>query len=212
MAEKPHRPTHRLVRLGWLFAVLLAATTLIWVAKPATTLHDSAIQNPTPSVTKSTPIVENTSLNTLLSKSKPVKILIPSIGVNSNIMKLGLAKDGTLEVPPDGSKAGWFTGGPTPGEIGPSVVVGHVDWKGKLGVFFYLRKVVIGSAVNIVRADGTTAHFKVIGIQSFNKNNFPTQLIYGNINYAGLRLITCGDFDFKLHKYVSDLVVFAKAV
>jgi sortase (surface protein transpeptidase) len=73
------------------------------------------------------------------AKSIPLQIAIPSISVDSKIMQLGLEKDGSLAVPPDGSLAGWYKGSPTPGEIGPSVIAGHVDWKGKMGVFFRLR-------------------------------------------------------------------------
>ena len=147
----------------------------------------------------------------VMSRSDPTRILIPAIGVDSSLMRLGLLEDGSLEVPPKGFPAGWYTGSPTPGELGPSVIAGHIDWNGP-GVFFRLSRMVIGDKIMIERADGSVASFIVIKTASFSKNNFPTELVYGNLEYSGLRLITCGDFDFRLRKYVKDLVVFAKLI
>jgi hypothetical protein len=148
----------------------------------------------------------------VMSRSTPTRILIPSIGVDSPLMKLGLLKDGSLEVPPKGFPAGWYTGSPTPGELGPSIIAGHIDWKGP-GVFYHLSRMVIGDKIMVDRGDGTTASFIVTNIASYAKNKFPTELVYGNLNYAGLRLITCGgNFDIRLHQYVNDLVVFATLI
>lgn len=147
----------------------------------------------------------------VMAKSTPIRIRILAIGLDSKLMKLGLQKDGTLEVPPSAFPAGWYTGSPTPGQIGPAVIAGHVDWKGP-GVFYSLNRVRLGDQIIIDRADGTTATFKVTRIASFLKSNFPTNAIYGNLTYPGIRLITCGDYDFKLHKYVRDLVVFGALV
>jgi hypothetical protein len=146
-----------------------------------------------------------------LVRSIPIRLRIPSIGVNSKLMKLGLLKDGSLQVPPSAFPAGWYVGSPTPGQLGPAVIAGHIDWQGP-AVFYHLSHLRIGAKVIVDRADGTTATFVVTRIASFLKSNFPTSAVYGNLNYAGLRLITCGDFDFTLHKYVRDLVVFGTLV
>ena len=68
--------------------------------------------------------------------SRPVRLQIPALGVDTGLLDLGLRDDGTLEVPPDGASVGWFTGGPSPGALGPAVIVGHVDWAGELGLFY----------------------------------------------------------------------------
>jgi hypothetical protein len=62
--------------------------------------------------------------------SRPVRRTIPSIAVDTGLIDLGLKPDGTMEVPPDGSTAGWYTESPTPGELGPAVLAAHVDWRG----------------------------------------------------------------------------------
>jgi LPXTG-site transpeptidase (sortase) family protein len=205
MAQKLHPSQRRSVQTRWLLAIIIAATTLFWPlhAFHGNGVHQSGIITQAISVQK--------HKFGYVDRSIPLQISIPSIFVDSKIMQLGLDKDGSLAVPPDGSLAGWYKGSPTPGEIGPSVIAGHVDWKGKMGVFFRLRSVKVGAIVKVRRVDGSTQTFRVERIEAFAKKNFPSHQVYGNIAYAGLRLITCGDFNFQLHKYVKDIVVFAKA-
>ena len=146
-----------------------------------------------------------------MPKSVPVRVEIPAIGVDSTLVRLGLQADGTLQVPPAGFPAGWYSGAPTPGERGPAIIVGHVDWAGRAGVFYRLHNLKPNDEIIVVRADGSTAMFRVIRVQQFPKDQFPTALVYGNLNYAGLRLITCsGAFDQLAHSYQDDTVVFAQ--
>jgi len=145
-----------------------------------------------------------------LGRSVPVRVQIPSIGVNSDLMSLGLQGNGTMQVPPSGFPAGWFTGAPTPGQIGPAVIAGHVDWAGSEGVFFNLRDVKNGDKVDVARADGSTVVFNVSAIEEYPKNAFPTNKVYGDLNHPGLRLITCGgSFDRTARSYVDNIVVYA---
>jgi hypothetical protein len=150
---------------------------------------------------------------TVLPASRPVRVQIPSIGVDSELMDLGLQDDGTLEVPSTGFPAGWFTGAPTPGERGPAVLAGHVDWAGAPGVFADLRDVVVGDQITVLREDGGTAVFRVGEVGQYPKDAFPTAAVYGDVDHAALRVITCGgDFDRAAHTYVDNTVVFADLV
>src|SRR5450756_2608341 len=88
------------------------------------------------------------------SRSTPVRLRIAAIGVDSGLMDLGLRADGSLEVPPSGFPAGWYTGGPTPGELGPAIIAGHIDWNGP-GVFYNLHNLKPGDQVTVTRADGS---------------------------------------------------------
>lgn len=143
----------------------------------------------------------------------PVRLQIPSIGVDSELMDLGLQPDGTLEVPPSGFPAGWYTGAPTPGELGPAIIAGHVSWAGQPGVFFHLQDLSTGDEIAITREDGSTARFRVTRVERFAKDQFPTQAVYGDLDHAGLRLITCGgEFDRQLRSYRDNVVVFAEFV
>jgi hypothetical protein len=148
-----------------------------------------------------------------MAESRPVRVQIPAIGVDSDLMDLGVQADGTLEVPPDGFPAGWFTDAPTPGEVGPAVIAGHVDWAGAPGVFADLRDVVVGDEVTVARADGSTAVFRVSQVGQFAKDEFPTAAVYGDLEHAGLRVITCGgEFDAGAQSYLDNTVVFADLV
>jgi LPXTG-site transpeptidase (sortase) family protein len=147
-----------------------------------------------------------------LARSTPVRLQISAIGVDTTLMRLGLRSDGSMEVPVGGFPAGWYTGGPAPGQLGPAVIAGHVDMKGP-GVFFNLHKVKTGDQVAVTRADGRRPVFRVTKVAQYLKNEFPTQLVYGNLDHAGLRLITCGGtFNSKTGHYEDNLVVFADLV
>jgi hypothetical protein len=148
-----------------------------------------------------------------MAASRPVRVRIPAVGVDSGLMDLGLQADGTLEVPPAGFPAGWFTDAPTPGEVGPAVIAGHVDWAGAPGVFAELRDVVVGDEVLVGRADGRTAVFRVTQVGRFAKDAFPTAAVYGDLDHPGLRVITCGgEFDEAAQSYRDNTVVFADLV
>jgi sortase (surface protein transpeptidase) len=149
----------------------------------------------------------------LMAASVPVRVQIPAIGVDSPLIDLGLQADGTMEVPAEGFPAGWFTGAPTPGEQGPAVLAGHVDWGGAPGVFYELRKVVAGDEITVSRADGSTAVFRVSEVGQYPKDAFPTAAVYADLDHAGLRVITCGgDFDHAAHSYEDNTVVFADLI
>jgi sortase (surface protein transpeptidase) len=169
-----------------------------------------------PSVTHATKATAPTTTRpaaTARAVSRPVRVSIPAIGVDSSLIRLGLQADGSLQVPATGFPAGWFTGGPAPGELGPAVLAGHVDWGGSPGVFYRLRDVVAGDLITVARQDGSTVAFRVSRVAKFAKNAFPTQAVYGNLDHAGLRVITCGGaFDHRARSYVDNIVVFADLV
>ena len=145
-------------------------------------------------------------------RSVPLSISIPAIGVKAKIVTLGFDSEGGMEVPTTGVVTGWFNGAPTPGELGPAIIVGHVDWKGKVAVFFKLKNLKKGDLVKVLRGDGKQITYSVTQVLTVNKLKFPTELVYGNIDHVGLRLITCGGrFDSKLKRHVDNIIVFAKA-
>jgi sortase (surface protein transpeptidase) len=147
-----------------------------------------------------------------LKRSTPVRLTIPEIGVDTNLMELGLLADGSLQVPPSRFPAGWYIGGPTPGELGPAVIAGHIDHDGP-GVFFYLHKLKPGELVMITRADGTKLTFRISRVAQYPKDKFPTAAVYGNLNHPGLRLITCGgSFNSQTGHYRDNTVVFADLI
>ncbi len=127
-------------------------------------------------------------------------------------MELGLQPDRSLEVPPlsRAETAGWYRFSPSPGQVGPAVIVGHVDSRTGPAVFYRLSSLRPGDLVQVRRADGVVAEFAVDHIESFAKSAFPTQAVYGQIEQAGLRLITCsGEYRAAEGGYQENTVVFA---
>ena len=145
--------------------------------------------------------------------SRPVGLTIPLIGVQTNLIYLGLTSDGSLQVPSTAYVAGWYTGSPRPGAIGSAIIVGHVDSYRGTGIFFRLRTLRRGDKIYVRRADGTLVEFRVTSVQTYLKNHFPTEDVFGPVPDAELRLITCGGaFDFATKHYVSNIVVYAAEV
>ena len=147
-----------------------------------------------------------------LAPSTPVVIEIPAIGVRAPIMALGRNSDGTVQVPPLGNHnlAGWYDGSVTPGQDGSSVILGHVDNYTGPSVFFDIKNLRQGDAIDVIRADGTVAAFAVDGVQKVAKTLFPTSAVYGNVPYPSLRLVTCGGpFDAARGQYLDNIVVYA---
>ena len=145
----------------------------------------------------------------------PVSLTIPLIGVQTNLMTLGLGRGGTLQVPPlsMASVAGWYTGSPRPGSIGSSIIVGHVDTTKGPAVFDRLDTLTHGDKIYVKRADGTLVEFQVTSVQTYPKDHFPTEAVYGPVPDPELRLITCGGaWDPATHHYVLNIVVYATEV
>ncbi|CCG05478.1 class F sortase [Blastococcus saxobsidens] len=149
----------------------------------------------------------------VLPEAVPLSVTIPSIDTTTPpLASLGLLPDGSLEVPADYDVAGWYRGGPAPGELGPAVIAGHVDSAAEgPAVFFRLAELQPGDEIHVDRADGTTAVFAVDRVARYPKDAFPTVEVYGDTDHAALRLITCGgSFDPASGNYRDNVVVFAR--
>ena len=149
-----------------------------------------------------------------LPASEPTGLRIEAAGVDERVVPIGLGQDGELLAPrgEQADLAAWFEGSPTPGEVGPSVIEGHVTWGGDPSVFFELGALAPGDRVQVDREDGTTATFEVYDSARYPKDEFPTVAVYGRTDGPELRLITCaGDLDEDGH-HLDNTVVFARLV
>ena len=146
--------------------------------------------------------------------AEPVRLRIPAIGVDTPLVTLGRAADGTVEVPADFGVGGWFAGGPRPGQPGPAVLLGHVDSRrGGPAVFYRLGDLPVGAHVQVDRADGTTIAFRVTATVRVPKTAFPTAAVYGPTLEPSLRLVTCGgSFDRTARSYRDNVIVSAEPV
>jgi len=186
------------------------AWSLVAVGAALAAVTFAGAARPGPEPRSSAPSSEAAATEALtLPRSVPVRLRIPAIGVDSDLMDLGLQRDGTLEVPPGAFPAGWFEGAPTPGELGPAIIVGHVRFTTP-GVFARLTDLRRNDEIDVARRDGSTAAFRVTQVQHFDKAEFPTEQVYGNIDHAGLRLITCGGLDADTNTFDENVVVYAE--
>ncbi|MEU4267253.1 class F sortase [Streptomyces sp. NPDC026092] len=130
-----------------------------------------------------------------MTASEPTRLVVPAAGVDTSpVLRLGLDAEGGLQVPSvdEAEQAGWYTGGVTPGEKGPAVLVAHYDTAKGPALLRDVAKVRTGDLIRVGRADGSTAVFEVREIQQVDKKDFPTNKVYGKTDRPELRLITCG--------------------
>ncbi|MEV6117234.1 class F sortase [Streptomyces sp. NPDC052109] len=146
-----------------------------------------------------------------LPRSRPTSFRIPYLGVDARIAALRLDKDRQLETPPvDRPKlVGWYEGGPTPGESGTAIAVGHRDTLTGPAVFAALAQVKPCKLIEVERADGRTAVYTVDRVTVFDKAGFPDKEVYGQTRRPELRVLTCGGYFSRRTGYTSNVVVFA---
>jgi LPXTG-site transpeptidase (sortase) family protein len=135
-------------------------------------------------------------------------LFIPKLKLRQALIELGVDGAGVLQPPSSPKLAGWFPGAAAPGEVGPTVIAGHVDSKDGPGVFYRLKDLAPGDLVDVGRSDGTTARYRVTEVFTVEKDQFPTQKVYGQTPGSELRLITCGGtFDRVAGHYLRNVVV-----
>ncbi|QOV40281.1 class F sortase [Streptomyces ferrugineus] len=185
-----------------------------WGAPPAV---ESAAPSPAdshgPSADRSPPA--DRPVGKYLQRSRPVRLTIPKISVDAPFVDLAIGRAGRLEPPPAGNTnlVGWYAGGASPGEPGTSIIAGHVDTATSAAVFANLRELRKGDRFHVARADGRRASFQVDSVETFDKDHFPSDRVYGDTPRAQVRLITCaGSYDRQVKDYTANLVVFAHLV
>ena len=148
-----------------------------------------------------------------LARSVPVALRIPAIGVAVSLSTLGLNPDGTVQVPTNFQEPGWFRLGPSPGQVGSAVILGHVDSRQGPAVFFRLRSLRAGDKVEVSLANGMVAHFVVTTVAMYPKEQFPARQVYASRGYSALQLVTCGgQFDTNTRSYLSNVVAYTSLV
>jgi sortase (surface protein transpeptidase) len=217
--DSGHRGSRaRLVRRPVAAAALLAGLLAIvggTVGLTRLTSHPGDIARPLP---KASPPPFGTFAAPPAARStgqvaRPAALTIPAIGVRTPLERLERTPQGTLQVPVSTTEAGWYAGSPRPGEIGSSIIVGHIDSDQGPGVFFRLRLLRPGALVYVRRSDGTLVVFRVYAERMYRKDLFPTERVYGPTPDAELHLITCGGvFDQATGSYLANVVVYATQI
>jgi sortase (surface protein transpeptidase) len=196
-------PVHRRPAGWWLVAIVLFVVAAVvfavglsgharWLAGPLFTSSGPAPHRISPTV-----------------RSVPLTLSIPAIGLRVPLSQLGLNPNHTVQVPTNFQEPGWYEFGPSPGQIGSAVILGHVDSYRGPAVFFRLRDLRPGDHVDVSLADGVVTHFVVRQVAEYPKAHFPTVSVYGQRGYSALQLVTCGGvFDTQTRSYLSNVVVY----
>jgi len=162
----------------------------------------------------STPSAASTSVpaTKTFSGLRPTAVSIPKIGAQSSLLAVTVDKDDKINVPSVHTpmQAAWYRLSPVPGDVGPAIVLGHVDGDKKPGIFYRLKDLTPGDEIDIERSDGQKLKFVVDHKDEVPKEQFPTEAVYGNTDKPQLRLITCGGaFDHAVHSYKDNIIVYA---
>ena len=202
-----------MISLTHLFGAAVSASLLAMLlggcasARETTTMSAAAGE---PSAAAPSLLASYRSTRTHTQTAAPVRLRIPSIDVDTGLEALGRGQDNSIEVPRQPSLAGWWAGGSRPGQVGPAVILGHVDSKTGPAVFYRLDELAAGDEILVDRADQTTARFLVSSLASYPKTEFPSELVYYPTLRPELRLVTCGGpLDGSTRHYRDNLVVYA---
>ena len=212
--SSPPRHRRRRSKRWWVAAGVLLLVAVGCLAVGLTgnprRLAGPAVSRPAPpSTTATTTPVAPVAVD----RSAPTTLNIPAIGVSVSVSALGLNADGTVQVPTDFQQPGWYKLGPSPGQVGSAVILGHVDSYRGPAVFFQLRSLKAGDPVDVNLADGATAHFVVSTVAMYPKVQFPAQQVYGSHGDSELQLVTCGGvFDSHTGSYLSNIVAYSTLV
>ncbi|MFD0269246.1 class F sortase [Streptomyces sp. NPDC127106] len=149
-----------------------------------------------------------------LAASLPVRVDVPSLGIQAPVVPRGLDARGAIDPPPYDrpGAVGWWQAGVKPGEAGAALLVGHVDTASRPAVFYGLSSAQPGGKVRVVRADGSVAEFTIEDVQVYERTRFDPDKAYGRRipGRAELRLVTCGGtYDKAAEEYTANVVVAA---
>jgi sortase (surface protein transpeptidase) len=185
-------------------AALLVSLALAGCGSGAGT--DTAVETTPPTAAAAVPVTKP------FAGLRPTEVKIPKIGAESSLIALTVNKDGGISVPTVKTpmQAGWYRLSPVPGDVGPAILLGHVDGNKQPGIFFKLHELAKGDEIFVGRSDGKTLKFVVDRKDQIPKEQFPTDAVYGNTDKPELRLITCGGaFDHAEHSYKDNIVIYA---
>jgi len=192
--------------------MLLVAGVLLVALGFQGSSHPLAAPSPSPAAVKAAikaPPVLPVPQALSTTRSLPLTLRIPALGMSVPLLSLGLNADGTVQVPAVTTQPGWFRLGVTPGQIGSAVILGHVDSYLGAGIFFKLRTLAPGDQVDVDLTDGDTAQFTVDSVAMYSKLAFPARRVYASHGSSALQLVTCGGvFDHQTGHYLSNIVVY----
>ncbi|MEO8105001.1 MAG: class F sortase [Candidatus Saccharibacteria bacterium] len=145
-----------------------------------------------------------------INRGIPVRLQIPSIGVDAPVEYTGVNAAGDMVAPTGTSSVGWYKLGAIPGNVGSAVMDGHVVGpKGEPAVFARLNKLKPGDQIMVVDAKGLAATFVVREVRTYSETE-QHDAVFNSTSGTHLNIITCaGEWDSAQRHYLNRFVVFA---
>ena len=213
--RSPRRPTRRELTY-WVLCgvfVLVGAVLVVNANSPRDPVRRVLTPVTSSTLTSSTHKDSSPKVVRGLDRALPLRLIVPSLGISTSVGQLGLQANHQVQVPTNVHTVGWFRLGPSPGQVGSSVILGHVDSYLGPGVFFDIKTLPIGALIEVVLDDGVTGLFRVVNVVQYAKTSFPDALVYGASGARLLNLVTCGGtFNHRTGSYESNIVVFSRLV
>ncbi|HUY85230.1 MAG TPA: class F sortase [Candidatus Dormibacteraeota bacterium] len=178
--------------------------------KPPTTTGQPAAAVPSTSKPAGSSLSQYT-----VAPDLPRYLKIPKLGVYTRVLQVGLTKDGALGTPNNVYDTAWYTGSAKPGQAGATLIDGHVSSWTAHGVFYGIKTLVAGDAIQIVRGDGAILNYQVVKTQVYSADNVDMQAAVTPVTAGkpGLNLITCtGQVKPGTSEFNERVIVFAQQV
>jgi len=145
---------------------------------------------------------------------RPVRLMIPRLGLSAAVDRAGLTRSGAMAVPKSPSRVAWYKYGPRPGNAGNAVVAGHSGYRnGITAAFDNLPKLRKGDLVFVRDSKGLIAGFIVRRTRTFDRKAKPGG-VFENGRKSGrhLNLVTCtGAWSAAAGTHAKRLVVYTDA-
>lgn len=123
----------------------------------------------------------------LLNTDYPVRLLVPSVNIDSPIQGLGVNTRGEMAVPSGSTNnVGWYKDGTVPGQVGSAVLDAHI-----FAAFSNLRYLKPNSDVYVIMQSGMKLHFITSAAMIYSLNELPSIPLFNLNDTERLNLITC---------------------
>jgi LPXTG-site transpeptidase (sortase) family protein len=145
----------------------------------------------------------------------PRYLRINKIGVSSRVIRVGVKENNELRAPNSIFDTGWYENSAKPGEKGAAVFDGHVHGPTRPGVFFNLKKLVVGDEIEVERGDGVRLKYEVKEVETKGYQEVDMEKVMRSQDQSksGLNIITCtGKYNKQLKQYEQRQIVYAVEV
>jgi hypothetical protein len=207
--------------MAWILTTVKLVVALALVGWGGWTLYQSSSTTPTqgpqttatPTAGEPTKKTEEEKAAYTVPADHPRHLTIATLGVDANVLPMGVTTDNTIDAPASAWDVGWYDKSALPtSEQGSMIIDGHVnDTLNKPGVFYSIANLTTTDTIIIERGDLQKITYRVTKIEQKPMEMVNIEALKGSIDgKAGLHLITCsGSYDQSRRTYNDRVIVSA---